>query len=361
MLHDDLQKLNKYPFHMPGHKRNAEFKITGSEIDITEIKDFDNLHAPASSILELENKLANIYKSEKSFLLINGSTVGILASVLAVTQRKDTVIVARNCHQSVYNACFLHELNVEYIEPEYDNENGFYKEIKQQTIDNAVKRHSNAKAIIITSPTYEGYVSSIHSDIPLIIDAAHGAHFSFSEFPDYPQADIVISSLHKTLPALTQTAVANIYNKSFIKKVKQYLDILQTSSPSYVLMNSVSKCTAVLESKSCLFDQLINNLNSFYDIKLKTLKLIKTDDKSKIVVSTATAGINGHRLADILRNHFHIECEMESVNYIILMSSIADTKDAFIMLKNALLQIDSKLCSCKKKNDASPSPSREKI
>lgn len=343
MLHNDLQKLSKYPFHMPGHKRSDYFNITGSEIDITEIKGYDNLHSPVSSILEIENELSAIYKSAKSFLLINGSTVGMLSAVLAVTKKKDTVIVARNCHQSVYNACFLNELNIVYIEPEYDETNGFYKELKQSVINNAINKYPQAKAIIITSPTYEGYVSNIQSSIPLIIDAAHGAHFGFSDFPHYPNADIVISSLHKTLPALTQTAVANIYNEKYISEVKKYLDILQTSSPSYVLMNSVSKCIEIIKNDSGLFDKLIYNLNDFYKFKLKNLRLVKTDDPSKITVSAAQANINGNQLANLLRKDFNIECEMESINYIILISSIADEKEAFDLLKNALTKIDKKL------------------
>lgn len=350
MLHNDLQKLNKYPFHMPGHKRNSSFEILGSEIDITEIKDFDNLHCPVSSIYEIEKQLSKIYKSKKSFMLINGSTVGILAAILAVTNKNDTVIIARNCHQSVYNACLLNELNVIYIEPEYDSQNGFYKKINQKVINEAIKNHSNAKAVIITSPTYEGYVSSnLHSPVPLIIDAAHGAHFGFHGFPDYPSADIVISSLHKTLPALTQTAVANVYNKSYIAGVKKYLDILQTSSPSYVLMNSVSKCIEIINKKSSLFYDLKNNLNEFYKINLKNLKLIKSDDISKIIVSTASAEISGKKLAEILRDDYNIECELESINYIILMSSIADNKNAFKKLAQALTEIDKGLNKCNEK------------
>ncbi len=118
MLHDDLKKLNKYPFHMPGHKRNSDLSIVGSEIDITEIKGFDNLHSPKGSIFEIEQKLSALYHSEQSFMLVNGSTVGLLASVFAVTEQKDKIIISRNCHKSVYNACFLRELDVVYIEPD---------------------------------------------------------------------------------------------------------------------------------------------------------------------------------------------------------------------------------------------------
>ncbi|MDE6111542.1 MAG: amino acid decarboxylase, partial [Eubacterium sp.] len=209
---------------MPGHKRNPAFNMNGSEIDITEIKDFDNLHSPNGSILEIEQKLSSSYHSDKSFMLVNGSTVGLLASVFAVTEQKDKIIIARNCHKSVYNACFLRELDVVYIEPEYNEENGFYTVIQQCEIDKAIKNNPDAKAVVLTSPTYEGYVSNVSADIPIIVDGAHGAHFGFGSFPEYPKGDIVVSSLHKTLPSLTQTAVLNIYNNGLIDKIRMYLD-----------------------------------------------------------------------------------------------------------------------------------------
>lgn len=348
MLHDDLKKLNRYPFHMPGHKRNSSFDIIGSDIDITEIHGFDNLHSPGGTIMQIEKKLAALYRGEYSFMLVNGSTVGILAALFAVTKRGDKIIIARNCHKSVYNACFLRELNIVYIEPEYNSENGFYTKINQHRIDEVIKKHPDAAAAVITSPTYEGYISDIRADIPLIIDAAHGAHFGFGSFPEYPKADIVISSLHKTLPSLTQTAVANIYNKAFIKKVKTYLDIFETSSPSYVLMNSVSKCAAFLENSENCFQEYERLLDAFYRTDLKHLKFIHSDDKGKIIISTAKCNINGTELADMLRSDYSIECEMASLHYIILMTSVADKASAFSALAAALKEIDSKLSPCKK-------------
>lgn len=325
---------------MPGHKRNEKFDITGSEIDITEIEGFDNLHDAKGVLLDIENNLKNIYKSKKSFMLVNGSTVGILSAIFAVCSEGDTVIIARNCHKSVFNACMLRRLKVVYIEPEFDEENGFYKRITQSAVDEAIKNHSEAKALIVTSPTYEGYASQINSSIPLIIDAAHGAHFSLGKFPKYPKGDIVVSSLHKTLPALTQTAVLNVYNDNYISKAKLYLDIFETSSPSYVLMNSVEKCCDFIENNKSEFDDYYNRLSSFHSLKLSKLKIRKTDDKSKIIVSTASSTISGKRLAQMLRDDFKIEVEAYSKNYVILMSSVADSEKAFRNLKTALLTID---------------------
>lgn len=330
-LSNELDNLDRYPFHMPGHKRNPKFDIIGTEIDITEIDGFDNLHSPNGVILDIENRLSNLYSSKKSFLMVNGSTVGILSAIFAVCDEGDKIIVARNCHKSVFNACFLRKLRVVYIEPEFDNENGFYREVKQEAIDKAINDNQDAKAIVITSPTYEGITSNINSSLPLIIDSAHGAHL----FNSYPKGDIVISSLHKTLPALTQTAVANIYNDMFTDRFKLYLDIFETSSPSYILMASVDKCLDYIEKYGY-------ELNEF-TVNLKRLKQIEVDDKSKIVISTANTNISGVELADILRNEYRFEVEMASINYVILITTIGDEQAELEKLSNALIKIDNKV------------------
>ncbi len=349
MLHDDLKKLNRYPFHMPGHKRNADFDIIGSEIDITEIDGYDNLHSTTGAIGEIEKELSEIYKSNRSFMLVNGSTVGILAAVFSLTKRGDKVIAARNCHKSVLSACFLRELDVVYIEPQFNDELGCFTYLTQSVADSAVKSNPDAVCMIITSPTYEGCTSNIKCKIPLIIDAAHGAHFGFGDFPDYPKGDIVVSSLHKTLPALTQTAVLNSYNSNFNDKIKFYLDIFETSSPSYVLMNSVSKCVEFLNNSVDSFKKYTINLNNFYNLKLKNLEIKKFSDRGKIIISTCKCNINAEELAKKLRNDYNIEPESVSINYIILMTSVADSANAFNRLAKALIEIDSELFSTEPK------------
>ena len=348
-LHEALKGLKRYPFHMPGHKRNDSFGIAGSEIDITEIDGFDNLHAPSGLIAEVESSLKRIYKSKHSFMLVNGSTLGILSAVFALCDEGDKVIIARNCHKSVYNACMLRHLRVVYTEPEYDLVNGYYTTLTQDTVNKALHENPDAKALIITSPTYEGRISNIRCDIPLIIDAAHGAHLGIGDFPSYPKGSIVISSLHKTLPALTQCAVMNVYDERYISKAKLYLDIFETSSPSYVLMNSVSICCEFVENNAKLFRQYYRDLCDLREIDLHRLTLKYSDDISKIVISTENCNITGTQLADMLREKYLIEPEMASLTYIVLMTSVADTKEAFEQLKKALLEIDESLLSARER------------
>lgn len=345
-LQNKLNNLNRYPFHMPGHKRVSSFGIVGADIDVTEIDGTDNLHSPADAILEIEDNLSKIYRSKKSFLLVNGSTVGILSAIFAVCNRGDKIIVARNCHISVYNACMLLGLNVVYIEPDFDYVDGYYTCVSQGAVDKAFLSHPDASAIVITSPSYEGNISNIRANVPLIIDSAHGAHLGLSYFPSYPKGDIVVSSLHKTLPALTQTAVLNVYNEKYIKRAKQFLDIFETSSPSYVLMNSVDICADFVMNNKSAFDDYYARLCDFRCDELHNLRLKFTDDPSKLDISTANTNITGVELADILRQKYNIEVEMASATYVILMTSVADDKSAFDMLSDALLSIDDNLVSC---------------
>lgn len=330
---------------MPGHKRNAKFNISGSEIDITEIKGYDNLHSPNGIIKEAENDLAKIYKSKKSFISVNGSTAGMLAAIFSVCKQGDEIIAARNCHKSVYNACMLLNLKITYIEPEFDYTNGYYTRIKQETVNNTVRKVKKAKAVIITSPTYEGYISEIKCSIPLIIDSAHGAHLGISYFPKYQKGDIVVSSLHKTLPALTQTAVINVYNEKYVQKVKDYLNIFQTTSPSYVLMNSIAKCIDYIKANKKDFGIFYENVCDLRLANTENLRIKFNDDISKIVLSTANTNINGAELAEILRNKYSIEPEMVSSNYIILITTVADSKENLQKLKKAIEQIDENLIS----------------
>lgn len=339
-LNDELKNLDRYPYHMPGHKRNAKFGIIASEIDITEIEGFDNLHSPDGIIKEVEQGLSDIYKAKKSFISVNGSTAGILASIFAVCKQGDEVIIARNCHKSVFNACMILKLKITYIEPEFDYTNGYYTRITQETVNNALRKNKKAKALIITSPTYEGYISDIESDIPLIVDSAHGAHLGISYFPKYAKGDIVISSLHKTLPALTQCAVVNVYSEKYIDKVKDYMDIFQSTSPSYVLMNSIAKCVDYVKTNKRDFGLFYENLCDLRLASTKNLRIKFNDDISKIVLSTANTNINGSDLSDILRKKYHIEPEMVSANYVLLMTTVGDEKENLQKLKNIIEEID---------------------
>ena len=358
---------NYLPMHMPGHKRNI--KLLGEKlpykIDITEIEGFDDLHHPEGIIKEIEEKAKKIYKSKKSFILVNGSTCGILAGIRSVVNYGDKVLVARNSHKSVYNAIEINCLNPIYVLPKIDKY-GINKNVEADDIENVLEKNKDIKLVIITSPTYEGVLSDVKSianiahkyKVPVLVDEAHGAHLSFMENSNFEAlnsgADIVIQSIHKTLPALTGTAILHIKG-DLVKEedVRRELSIFETSSPSYILMSSIDECLNLIERNGKkLFLDYQENLKYFYN-EAKTLKKLKVlgnelleknlYDFGKIVVITKNTNITGKELSDILRKDYKIEVEMSSNYYIIAMTSICDSKESFERLLNALKEIDLKL------------------
>lgn len=368
-LFDKLAEYSRssfYGFHMPGHKRNTELMgdFLPYAIDITEIDGFDDLHHAEDILLSLERRLSDLYGAEKSWLLINGSTSGILASIMGTVREGEHVLVARNCHRSVYHGLMMSRAVPVYLYPDLCQEAPVSSFVSSRQVENALSADPEIRAVILTSPTYEGIVSDIreiceiaHSrHIPVIVDEAHGAHLGFH--PAFPEsavsqgADLVVQSLHKTLPALTQTAVLHSQGSlTDADRIKKYLDIVQTSSPSYVLMGSVDVCVSMLEKqKDQLFDTYTERLRRLRKSleQMKTLALFKPSgqEMSKIVILTgcgAGAGLTGEELAGILRQRYKIEVEMTSLSYIVAMTSIADTQEGFDRLRDALLEIDTAL------------------
>ncbi len=354
---DEYSKSNMYPFHMPGHKRNLDGVY---KIDMTEVEGVDDLHDPSDVIAGEQEKMAKLFGADESFILVGGSTVGNLAAIYAACQEEDKIIIQRNSHRSVYNGAMIRHLKVEYLNPKLD-EQGIYEAVTPEMVEKALQENTDAKAVVITSPTYEGYHANLEiiakicheKNICLIVDAAHGAHLGFhSEFKHRATefADITVQSLHKTLPSLTQTAALHIKGKiADGRKIREALDIFETSSPSYVLMNSVSECLDYLEKSADSFDNYVENLKDFYSKcgELKHLKVVDEDseikDPGKIIISTRQTNVTGIELARILREKYELETEMSSFAYVLAMTSVMDTKTGFDRLANALIEIDKSL------------------
>lgn len=359
---------------MPGHKRNKEItQRTGVdlpyEIDITEITGFDDLHHADGIIKEAEEEAARLYHSEETHFLVNGSTVGILSAILGVTRRGDTILVARNCHKSVYHAIEMNGLHPVYLYPGYESREQMNTEVSVEDVKAALEADQKIRAVVLVSPTYDGVVSDIETiaaavhakGIPLIIDEAHGAHFGFhSYFPENAVksgADLVINSLHKTLPSLTQTAIIHINGEIVDReKVRRYLHMLQSSSPSYVLMASIDACIQLLKHDGEeLFDQYVTWLSEARaELKnLRQLRLIETEhyDRSKILISVADTELTSHELSRRLREDYHLEMEMTAGKYVLAMTSVGDTREGFERLVNALLAIDGGLSSGVSRSD----------
>ena len=384
-----------YPFHMPGHKRREITDgIPGGfpdpyGIDITEIDGFDNLHHAEGILKDAMDEAAAIYGTDRSWYLVNGSTCGILSAVFATTENGGKILTARNCHKAVYHAICLNRLEAEYLYPEEITEFGINGGIRAEDVRKALEKDAmhcagnsgdvrgkitKIQAVLITSPTYEGVVSDIRViadvaheyGIPLIVDEAHGAHLEYADrchsFPKSALecgADIVIQSLHKTLPCFTQTAILHVKGKLVDQdRISRYLSMFQTSSPSYLFMAGMERCIRYMDGDGR--NEMIRyekRLERFME-RMEGLQVLEVLDReicgkyrtvagwdpSKIVVSTMRAeDFHGEELAETLRRKYHLEMEMTAPEYVIAMTSLMDTEEGFERLGTALLEIDGAL------------------
>ena len=384
-----------YPFHMPGHKRREiPDGIPGGfpdpyGIDITEIDGFDNLHHAEGILKDAMETAAAIYGADRSWYLVNGSTCGILSAVFATTENGGKILTARNCHKAVYHAICLNRLEAEYLYPEEITKFGINGGIRAEDVRKALEKDAmrcagnsgdvrgkitKIQAVLITSPTYEGVVSDIRAiadaaheyGIPLIVDEAHGAHLEYADqchsFPksalEYG-ADIVIQSLHKTLPCFTQTAILHVKGKLVDQdRVSRYLSMFQTSSPSYLFMAGMERCIRYMDgdgrNEMVRYEERLEHFMKRME-GLQVLEVLDWEicrkyrtvagwDPSKIVVSTMRAeDFHGEELAETLRRKYHLEMEMTAPEYVIAMTSLMDTEEGFERLGTALLEIDGAL------------------
>lgn len=396
----EYSESDYYPFHMPGHKRNpaADFLPGFYGCDITEIDGFDNLHAPEGILKEAKEYAAELYHSEDTYFLINGSTAGILSAVSAVVNTANgggmsdashtkTLIIARNCHKAVYHAAFLNHLEIEYIYPDMIEDFGIADGIdalqaEEKLFEIAERKkiplnsiNSLVAGIVITSPTYDGILSDVEGivktahryGIPVIVDQAHGAHFGFH--PNFPKsavtqgADLVIHSVHKTLPAPTQTALlhrnGNLVSGELLRK---YLGIYQSSSPSYLLMAGIDSCMRImgkegekrLDALICYrkaFEEQVRNLKriKIYPAEYDGNKIFKKgrQEPGRLVIGLRNTSFTGKELYDVLRKKYHLQMEMCAMNYVVAILSLMDEEEGFFRLAKALCEIDEMLCDTK--------------
>lgn len=378
----EYSENGKYPLHMPGHKRKVKLfkqvkistdQIDPYEIDITEINDFDNLHHPEGIIKSSMENAAKFFGTDRTWFLINGSSCGLLAAINAVTDIGDSIIIGRNCHKAVYHAMELRNLKAHYLYPQMIQEygiNGGYEPEDVETILRQAEVHEEKiKAVVLTSPTYEGVVSDIKRiaeiahkyNSVLIVDEAHGAHLGIHENLPKPAymfgADIVIESAHKTLPAMTQTAFLHLCGKRVdANSIQDCLSIYQSSSPSYVLMASLDKCIRALQAngKDKLYKLLITlekfrkKVSKLENIKVPGKEFIGKNgvfdyDVCKLVIFVSSDKFNGKKLEKILREKYNFELEMTSARYVLAMTTMCDDMEQIMKLADSLEEIDKEI------------------
>ena len=339
--------LDVLPMHMPGGKRRVG---SMSPLDITEIEGFDDLHAPSGVIKDLESELADIWKASEAFLSVNGSTAMIEAAICAAMRYcpEGKVLAASCCHLSVWHGIEMSGCMHRIADPEVRDGIPFTLEMLPQTIEDILSADSSIRAVVITSPTYEGVISDTKSiyeitkahDCALIVDEAHGAHLGLDgSWGNESSGDLVIKSTHKTLSSPTQTAVMLKFSDRIrTEDIRHYIDVFESTSPSYLLMSGVSEMAELLRTEGALtgWEEAVSLAEERLS-KLQNIRVFKADnkDRSKFVFIC-----NGIKCAEILRNEYNIEVELADKAHMIAMTGIGDNEDTLARFADAMTEID---------------------
>ena len=386
-------------FHMPGHKgRSALYDAAGygellrnaAAWDITEIPGADSLFCPRGALRDVMDNYAELYGVRHTELLVNGSSAGLMAAVISSVPVGGRLILGRNSHHSVFSALRLGGINPVYVRPETDPQSGLAAGISPYELEAACDAHPDASAVLITSPNYCGVMSdiSVLADIAhehgmlLIADQAHGAHLRFFDmyaeaarsegaYIPHPRhaaeslgADIVVSSTHKTLLSFTGSGILNICTDTVdIDDVSEKLRMLQTTSPSYLLMASLDINEKIMRagwrdliknwseclSGFCRAASRIDGLTIFAGSGAEASAAQDRDvfplyryregpDPTKINISMARLGLSGERLDKELLSR-GIVSEMVHGEYVLLLTGIGNTREDYDRLLAALRDI----------------------
>ena len=368
----EIVNNNIVSFHVPGHKLGKIYDRLGYsnileniyKMDTTEILGTDNLHSPDGIIKKSQERAARVFKSKNTYYLINGSTCGIQGAIMSVCNPKDKIIVNRDCHQSVINTFILGDIEPVYIYPQIDTKTNILMGIKIEDAIKTINDNLDAKAILLTYPTYYGKVYDLkticdyaHSKgMIVIVDEAHGAHLGLSNRLPMTAleqgADIVIQSTHKTLPSFTQSSMLHIQGERINQdRLTSILRMIESSSPSYMLMSSLELAVDIYEKKGeFLMEELLHNIDIFKNNinKNEHIKIYNDDDITKIFISSKELGITGYELDEMLRINYNIQVELSNYNGVLLICTIGNDRADFEALEYALEDI-----SLNYKNDKS--------
>lgn len=367
---------------MPGHKGSRIYRENGygyfldkiMDCDITEIPGADNLFQTEGIIAETMKKYERLYEVKKSYLLVNGSSGGLISAILACVRPGGKLIMARNSHKSIFNALGLASIEPVYAYPEEAEGCGILGEITAEEIVRCMDDNPDADAVILPSPNYYGICSNVRKIAEevhkrgkvLIVDQAHGAHLRLFEkyagsgagcacaecgFPESAEtqgADIVINSIHKTLASFTQSALLNLTSdrvNPFVMEDK--LQTIESSSPSYLLMATLDINADLLEkSGERLIREWAGNLEYFYNEagRIPGLKVIipQNLDRTKLNIDMSAYGINGNEL-EVLLMERDIFIELVTGNIVMCMTGIGNTRRDYERLIEALKEIAAKL------------------
>ena len=369
----NLAESRKVSFHTPGHKSGKGIstrfrKFVGTKIfaiDLTTLDEVDSLQNPTGVIKEAQELAARACGADRSYFLVNGTTVGNHAMVAATTNPGDTVLIARNCHRSVLTGLIVSGARPVFFQPASDRELKLTLNVTFDTVKQAIDENPGARALLLTSPNYYGLCADIERIIPyarekgliVLVDEAHGPHLKFN--PKLPKcaleagADLCVQSTHKIVGGMTQASMLHARaGRVNIDDVTNTLKLLQTTSPSYILMASLdlARMQMATEGKK-LLDRTIkfaessrNKIDKIPGITCFGKERAKAAgmadmDVTKLTITVSDMGLSGYHVSQVLNTRFGIQVEMADPFHILVIVSIGDHQDDLDRLVEALRQI----------------------
>lgn len=366
-------KQDVTPFDVPGHKMGAQMnplkKALGEmamRMDVNSMKELDLWSHPQSVIKEAQTLAAQAFGADHAFFLVNGTTIGIHAMIMATCQPGETILVPRNAHKSVMDAIILSGSKPVMIQPEVDYYFGISHNVSVRHVAQALIDNPNAKALLITYPTYFGSMTDLRSickvahekGVLVLVDSAHGAHLRFlSENmvdPIAAGADIVTMSMHKTGGSLTQSSLLLVNQRRMDpQKVQKMLRMLQTTSANYLLMSSIDVARRELalygkERYSVLkpiVEEAIEQIETHSRYKVLTSQYVKdqfnqTFDWTKLVVRVNGIGLTGFEVYSLLKKHYGIQMELAEGYVVMAVITSSDSRESIQRLVDALKDIE---------------------
>jgi len=368
---ENMRSMRIVPLDVPGHKRgrgNPELvRLLGEKclsLDVNSMKPLDNLCHPVSVIREAEELAAEAFGAAYAMLMVGGTTSSVESMILYALRKGDKLILPRNVHRSVINALVLSGGEPVYVSPEIDETLGIPLGMKLPAVEEAIRRHPDAKAVLVNNPTYYGVCSDVRSITRLaheagmlvLADEAHGTHFYFGK--DLPAsamaagADLAAVSMHKSGGSLTQSSFLVAGPRVNARYLQQIVNLTQTTSGSYLLMASLDlsrrnlalRGPEVFERVVALSDYArgeINQMGGFYAYGEEKVNgdSFFAFDRTKLAVNTLGVGLAGIEVHDILRDEYDIQIEFGDIGNILAYVSLGDRLQDIERLIGALSEI----------------------
>ena len=361
---------NVVPFHTPGHKMGKGMhasleSVLGREslaLDLALMHELDDLHEPHGCIKEAQDLAADLYGADHSFFVVNGTTGGIYAMILAIAGPKDKIIVPRNAHRSIIGGVILSGATPVFMHPELDMELGLAMGVTPETVEQAVAAHPDAKGVLIINPTYYGVATDLKRIVDVvhrrgmgvIVDEAHGPHLKFSDRLPLQAldagADICAQSTHKIIGAMTQCSMVHCREQYIdVPRLKAMLQLVQSTSPNYILMASldVARMQMATEGRQ-LVDRAVDlaqwirrevnaipGLYCFGEDRVGRPGVYSLDP-TKITVTVKGLGITGAEAERILRYTYRIQAELSDMYNLLFLITLGDTEKEAALLVEAL-------------------------